>query len=157
AARAAADHSDDCRYRPEALRRAELAQKANSSSLLCLVSISQFGQVLCSGSRVQIAEHRICAGVALKLTDSRIRIVQIAEYDGFRWASLLARCHNITVRQFFTGHAHRLLRVVNSLHTVGALLHDPAHADGHFRIENHSPDRIDLFSLLRIRHAWPGF
>src|SRR5258706_5933189 len=95
------------------------------------VRVLDLGQVGRARARVQLTQQRVVAVLRLQLRDRAARVVDVAEHDGLRGAHGLAGGLDLAVADaapFVVGGDARLL---DALHAVRALLHDPAAAHAH--------------------------
>src|SRR5262245_13200968 len=80
--------------------------------------------------RVELAEQRVVALLALELRDAALGIVDVAEHDRVGRTRLLTRGLDLAVPDLAILFFRFDLRGVDPLHAVGALLHDAAAAHG---------------------------
>ena len=119
------------------------------------IRVSDFGEVLGSGTDMKLFKHLIGAFVAEEFGHAAVLIPQVTENDRVRGTSLTARRNNrsvcdghrrVSVGQFelpatvaTAGLGPRVLGLDsfgrNALGAIGAFLHDTSHANRHFGIQ----------------------
>src|SRR6266851_798378 len=107
-----------------------LASRAGRTGQLG-VRVLDLGQVGGARARVQLAHQRVVAVLRLQPRDRAGRVVHVPEHDGLRRADGLAGGLDLPVADpapFVVGGDARLL---DALHAVRALLHDPPAAHAH--------------------------
>src|SRR6185436_6962414 len=95
------------------------------------VRVLDLGQVGRPRPRVELADERVVPVLRLELRDRAARVVDVAEHDGLGGAHGLAGGLDLAVADGTSLVVGGDARLLDALHAVGALLHDPAaaHAD----------------------------
>ena len=105
------------------------------SSCELRIRIAQLGEISCARARVEFGKHAVVEARLLELRNATVRIVDVAEDDRFCRANLRARRHNFAIANLpIVIQLGGVTRGVDTLQTIGALLHHTARAHRDIRI-----------------------
>src|SRR5581483_6164803 len=109
-------------------------QQASCFGLNRGIRIAKFGEISSAGARVQFGQQSVIELLGLELCDAIVGIFNVTEDDGLRGTGLLAGGLHLAIPDVSVFDLRADLGFADSLHTIGAFLHDAAAADRYIGI-----------------------